>query len=435
MIRVGDFYISKKVVLDETVRAIAAVSGDINPVHLDDAYAQNTIFGGRIAHGLFCLNEISMILGNYLPGPGSILLSQEFKYIKPVFIGDKIETKVIVDKIIEDKDIYILNTICFNQNGQIVLSGTSKIMRKNKRMKLSDFMNVIDGVLINDGEFETLEYCTAYCEKGFLTFLEDLKYLNKINGNVKCIITTKNAVDKLPEYIQGIVVAEEPKKCFVELHNYLANNNAYCNPQFKTIIGENCNISPLACIAEENVVIGNNVYIAPFTVIKENVSIGNNCNIYENCVIGGKSFNFVKTKDGRMIGMADLGRVVIEDNVDICSFCHVAGCPLPTDVTKLEENVKLDAMVHIGHGTKIGERTEIPAGAQIAGNCIIGKDVWIGVNATIANRLHIEDKGRVSLGAVVTKNVEAGQTVTGNFAVDHSRFIKELKIANSNAYQ
>ena len=58
-------------------------------------------------------------------------------------------------------------------------------------MKLSDFMNVIDGVLINDGEFETLEYCTAYCEKGFLTFLEDLKYLNKI-VNIKCNLNKKN---------------------------------------------------------------------------------------------------------------------------------------------------------------------------------------------------------------------------------------------------
>lgn len=294
-------------------------------------------------------------------------------------------------------------------------------------MRLSDYESVIGGTLLSDGTFETLEYCTSLCNRPFLSFLENPKYMDQINSHVSCIITTEELHQNLPQFIKGVITVEEPKKSFVLLHNFLASNDEYAPKKTPTKIGKNCKISPLACIANENVSIGDNVEIAPFVVIKENVTIGDNCVIHENCVIGGKSFNFVKTEDNQMIGMVDLGQVVLENNVEICSQCHIAGGPLPSDTTRLEENVKLDALVHVGHGTKIGRCTLIPAGAQIAGNVVIGADAWIGVNATIANRIVVQDGGRVSLGSVVTRNVEKNQTVTGNFAINHQQFIDNIK--------
>lgn len=294
-------------------------------------------------------------------------------------------------------------------------------------MKLSDYKSIIEGTLVSDGYFETLEYCTSLCDKMFLTFLERPEYIDKISANTSCIITTDEIKHRIPSFIKGIIVTDEPKKGFVMLHNYLARHEGYAHRRGPTKIGKNCKISPLAFIADENVQIGNNVEIAPFVSIKENVIIGDNCVIHENCVIGGKSFNFVRTKDNQMIGMIDLGQVILENNVEICSQCHVASGPLPSDITKLEDNVKLDAFVHVGHGTKIGKRTLIPAGAQIAGNVMIGEDAWIGVNATITNRIVIQNGGRVSLGSVVTKDVKENQTVTGNFAIDHELFIKNMK--------
>lgn len=294
-------------------------------------------------------------------------------------------------------------------------------------MRLSDFMDILEGKLLSDGHFDTLEYCTATCEQSFLTFLENPKYLAKINPKASCVFVTKENVPQLPSYLTGIMECEDPKKQFVLLHNHLAGCERYAGADFRTVIGKNCLISPLAYISDRNVVIGDGVYVGPFSAINKNVRIGNNCVIHENCVLGGKSFNYAKTGNGEMIGMADAGQVVIEENVEICPHCHVASAPLPSDVTYLGESVKLDAFVHIGHGTKIGRRTLIPAGAQIAGNVTIGEDAWIGVNATIANRITIRNKGRISLGAVVTRDVDEDQTVSGNFAIPHDRFIRNLK--------
>lgn len=434
MLKTGDTYTSIRTADDETIKKIAEVSKDINPIHTDEQYAAGSMFGKRIAHGLFCINSISEAIGNHLPGKGSVLLSQNFIYKKPVYIGDIIKTIIKIEEIQEKKNIYILSAVCKNENNEIVLDGISKVKYNIKQvLKLSDFTNIFSGKLIKDGEFETLGYCTSGCGMKFLTFIENSEFIKKINPDAACVITTDGNLKNIPGFVNGIAVAEEPKKAFMELHNYMAKKGIYKHTDFDTVIGNNCNISPMACISEKNVVVGDNVSIGANTVINGNVTIKNNSIIHENCVIGGKSFNFTRTKDGKMFGMKDMGQVIVDEGVEICPMCHIASCPLPTDITYLGREVKLDAMVHIGHGTHIGAGTEIPAGAQIAGNCRIGEGAWIGVNATVANRINIGNRGRVSLGSVVTRDVKEGQTVTGNFAVEHGRFINELKEANLKA--
>lgn len=287
----------------------------------------------------------------------------------------------------------------------------------------------MDGKLISEGEFVTLNYCTAETEITFLTFLESPKYLDQLinNEQISCVLCTEEVFDLLPPKPYGIFVTKEPKVAFYKIHNSLVNNTEYILPKHKTIIGEKCKISPLAYIASDNVTIGNNVIIGEFVSINEHTRIGNNCIIHQGTVIGGKGFSFTRQGTDNVLGLLDMGQTIIEDDVEICSNCHIARGTLPTDCTIIGRNTKLDAMVHVGHGTKIGRRVFIAAGAQISGNTVIGNDVWIGVNATISNRLEVGDKARISLGAVVTKNVPEGETVTGNFAIKHKRFMENLK--------
>src|SRR5213078_4678092 len=94
------------------IEAFAAVSGDVNPVHLDEAYAKATPFGGRIAHGMLGAAYISAVLGNKLPGPGAIYLSQSLRFRRPVRIGDPVTAKVTVKALDADKGHATLTTAC-----------------------------------------------------------------------------------------------------------------------------------------------------------------------------------------------------------------------------------------------------------------------------------------------------------------------------------
>ena len=296
-------------------------------------------------------------------------------------------------------------------------------------MRLSEVVQNLNGTLMSDGEFSVLNYCTAESDFAFLTFMENRKYVQQLVNNraVSCILCTEELISDLPEKMYGVFVTQEPKVAFHTIHNSLINHSEYGPPSYKTTIGENCNISPLAYISPHSVTIGNNVTLGPFVVVNEHTMIGDNCTIHSNTTIGGKSFSFTRQGTDNVLGLCDMGRVVIEDYVEICSNCHIARGTLPTDTTILGRNTKLDGMVHVGHGTKIGSRVFIAAGAQLSGNTVIGNNVWIGVNATISNRLIIGNNARISLGAVVTKNIPDGETVTGNLAINHKRFMDNLK--------
>ena len=117
-----------KTVSDDDVVAFAEVSGDRNPVHLDDAYAAQTRFGERIAHGMLSAGFISAVLGTKLPGPGAVYLSQTLKFRAPVTIGDEITATATVVSVKEGKPIFTLETVCTNQNGEKVLEGEAVIL-------------------------------------------------------------------------------------------------------------------------------------------------------------------------------------------------------------------------------------------------------------------------------------------------------------------
>ncbi len=127
---VGDSYKEVIVANEQIIEKIAEVSGDRNPIHLDENYARQSKFKKRIAHALFCINGISMIIGNSFPGEGAILLSQKFQYLRPVYIDDEIEISVEVSGILP-RDKYVLQTVCRNQLGEIVLEGESVIKWEN----------------------------------------------------------------------------------------------------------------------------------------------------------------------------------------------------------------------------------------------------------------------------------------------------------------
>lgn len=124
----GDKASRTTTITDEMIRAFADLTGDTNPVHLDDSYASATRFGRRIAHGMIAAGLISAALANDLPGPGTVYLSQTLQFRAPVYPGDTITTAVEVKNVRPDKPIVTLSTVCKNQNDMVVLEGEAVVL-------------------------------------------------------------------------------------------------------------------------------------------------------------------------------------------------------------------------------------------------------------------------------------------------------------------
>jgi len=130
---VGDSAEITKTVEEADIQAFAEVTGDHNPIHLDDEFAKTTRFGRRIAHGMLSASIISAVLANKLPGEGSVYLGQTLQFVAPVFPGDEVTARVTVREIREDKPILKLETICMNQSDEIVIRGEATVLAADKR--------------------------------------------------------------------------------------------------------------------------------------------------------------------------------------------------------------------------------------------------------------------------------------------------------------
>ena len=127
-LKIGDKFSTSKQITDSVVRAFADLSGDYNPIHIDEEFAKTTRFGRRIAHGMISGALISAVLGYEFKERRVVYLSQTMKFVAPVFIDDTVTASATVKNIREDKNIVTLETVCTNQNGDTTLKGEAIVM-------------------------------------------------------------------------------------------------------------------------------------------------------------------------------------------------------------------------------------------------------------------------------------------------------------------
>ena len=293
-------------------------------------------------------------------------------------------------------------------------------------MRLSEIYKLIDdAVVIKDGEFTSLGLAVSRCDKKLLSFIESEKYIEGLGDNISCLITTEELGEKFKDKY-GIIVSNNPRMDYFKLHNKLSESDDYIRESFDTVIGEHCKISNLSSISNKNVVIGNNVTIEEFVVVRENTVIGDNSIIRSGVKIGGEGYEY-KRVDGIIMNVKHCGGVIIEKNVEVQYNSCIDKALYTWDNTKIGEYTKIDNLVHIEHGVKVGKRCLIASNTTIGGRTIIGDDSWIGLGATISNGLILGNKVSVSLGSVVTKSLENGEKVSGNFAIKHEKYINFIK--------
>lgn len=118
----------EKTVTESDAYLYAGITGDLNPAHINERVSKDTMFKGRIAHGMLTAGFISAVLGTQLPGPGTIYLGQELKFTAPVRFGDTIKAEAEVIEKNEDKNIAKIKTTCTNQKGEVVIKGIATVM-------------------------------------------------------------------------------------------------------------------------------------------------------------------------------------------------------------------------------------------------------------------------------------------------------------------
>ena len=126
-ISVGDSAQTARTISESDVYLFAGITGDMNPAHINAEYAGGTAFKKRIAHGILVCGLISKVLGEQLPGNGTIYVSQSVRFKAPVYFGDTITAKVEVTEKREDKKLVLLKTTCENQEGTIVIDGEAMV--------------------------------------------------------------------------------------------------------------------------------------------------------------------------------------------------------------------------------------------------------------------------------------------------------------------
>ncbi len=289
----------------------------------------------------------------------------------------------------------------------------------------------IDCQCFGEKKFESLGLAGYNDGKNVCTFLAAAKYAAGLSEGISMILTSQKVYDELMsagglEGSYGICIVDNPRLTYFLLHNALCDSEDYARTRFESKIADSAKISPLAYIAPYNVVIGDNTVVEEFVSIKENTVVGDDCVIRTGTKIGGPGFE-IKNDGTKTITVTHIGGVKIGNNVEIQQNSNVDKAIYPWDDTIIADHVRINTLVQIAHGDKIGRFTEIVAHASIQGRVQIGENVWIGPGCVIRNGISIGDNARVNMGAVVTLSVPAGEAVSGNFARTHASLIEEMR--------
>lgn len=130
-LEVGMHDVFAKTITEADILAFAGVSGDTNPVHLNHEFASETVFQGRIAHGLLTASFISTVIGTKLPGPGCIYVNQNLRFKAPVKAGDTVQAHATITELVTDKRFVVLKTQC-TVGDKLVLDGEATVMAPSR---------------------------------------------------------------------------------------------------------------------------------------------------------------------------------------------------------------------------------------------------------------------------------------------------------------
>jgi len=290
---------------------------------------------------------------------------------------------------------------------------------ENSVYKLEEFIDKKH--IIKDGLFDITAPADAATGNKILCYAITKEYIDLANANshVSCVITNAKFADS----VQGkaLVVHDEPIILFGQIVNKLIENGVF-EPSMNYGISDSASIDPTAIVSKKcrignNVSIGRHSIVEDYTIIEDDVVIG------DNVVIGCPGFFFRRAKSGELVKFLHAGGVHLHKNVEVMTGSIVQRAQ-KSRFTIVGEGTKISVNVNIGHDAVIGKHNQITGNVQIAGNTTMGDACWIGTSVTISDGVKIGNNAEIKIGSVVVKNVKDNEVVSGNFAILHSKNLK-----------
>lgn len=299
------------------------------------------------------------------------------------------------------------------------------------RFSLGEIVEILGGELLGNDEAITGVASLSSAQPGQISFLTDGKYrllLSSTKASAVIIgaehrndadlprIVTQNPYayfarvaalfNPLPAPVRGISPsaaidgsASIPPSCSIASHVVIGKH---------VVLGDNVVIGP-GCVIEDDAVIGEHTRLDANVVIHHACVVGNYCHLFAGCVIGADGFGYAEDH-GSWVKIPQIGKVVIEDNVDVGANTTIDRGAL--DDTVIGQGVKLDNLVQIGHNCRIGAHTVIAGCVGIAGSARIGRHCRIGGAAMILGHLDIADRITISPGSMITRSLIKPGTYT-----------------------
>lgn len=241
-------------------------------------------------------------------------------------------------------------------------------------------------------------------------------YLDMLNCHKNILaIVTEDYKDKLN---CPYIISDNPRLAFIRiLIEFFSENSSKGSIHPTAVVEDGSVISKDAvigafCYVSSGSVIGKNTILHSSVVVDNKAIVGNNCEIKSGVIIGQSGFGFERENNGKPIKFPHFGRVIIGDNVYIGANSAIDRGTLGDTI--IEDNVKIDNLVHIAHNCCIGEGSFIIAGSILGGGTKVGKNCWLAPNTSIKEQTRINDGALIGLGAVVLKEVDTNAVVVGN---------------------
>ncbi len=292
-------------------------------------------------------------------------------------------------------------------------------------MRLSECTGFVPITVVRDAAFDTLGFLVDP-QPGMLAFLESARYLSllaRCGGAVSCVVAPAGMVDRLPT-VPGLAVSESPRRAFFDLHNHLARQTEFYGPNSPTAVHPTAVVHSTAWVAPMNVSIAAGAEIQPHATVLEGTTVGARVVVQPGVVLGGVGLQTARFPDA-VVDLVHAGGVVIEDDAQLLAHAVVARGVF-RQATTIGAGCRIGNHAFISHNAQIGQRTFVGHGAVVNGNVVAGRDCWIGPGAVISHCVRIGDGARISLGATVVRDVGRSQQVSGNFAMEHRRFLRRM---------